>query len=175
MFSLFLCCWMPPSRGCDVIGNLAVQTIDARLDALQWCTYFAKFKEKRNNLPDKVKNELNIIIACYGDRAIMIRLIEKLSSRFNGALKNLANDAPNPADPIYIQTVALQTYYDELDFAIENMHSQDDVMQIIEMIAEEENKLLLKTSAAVEQTNLYLNNYSVHKSNCPICLHADQM
>ena len=173
MFSYILCCLMPQRVCvCDDSAKLCDQVLDARAVDLEWRTYFVKFEEQRNNLPNRAKNELDIIYASYDNRATMIAKIKKVSLRFPELLEHNIKKVPDPTDPIYIQTLSLQNYYDEIWIAIENNHLEE-VTQIISKIAEEEYQLILKTIAAVEQSQLYLVEFSMHRRTCPICKSLD--
>jgi hypothetical protein len=157
---------------CDDIVELCDQVTDARDVDLEWRTYYVMFKEKRNNLSNRAKNELDIIYASYDNRATMIAKIEKACLRFPALLEHNIKKVPDPTDPIYIQTLPLQNYYDEILIAIDNNHLEE-VTQIISKIAEEEYQLILKTIAAVEQSELYLAEFSMHYRTCPICKSLD--
>jgi len=173
MLSRIFCCLMPRRVWkCDRIVELCSQLSDAREVDLEWRTYFVKFEEQRNNLPNKTINELDIIYASYDNRATMIAKIKKVSLRFPELLEHNTKKVPEPTDPIYIQTLSLQNYYDELWIAICD-HYSEEVTQIISKIAEEEYQLILKTIAAVEQSELYLVEFSMHRNTCPICKSLD--
>jgi hypothetical protein len=174
MLSCIFCCLMPQRRvwKCDDIVELCDQVVDAREVDLEWRTYFVKFEEQRNNLPNRAKNELDIIYASYDNRATMIAKIKKVSLRFPALLEHNIKKVPDPTDPIYIQTLPLQNYYDEIWIAIDNNHLEE-VTKIISKIAEEEYQLILKTIAAVEQSELYLAEFSMHYRTCPICKSLD--
>jgi hypothetical protein len=173
MFSQLLCCWMPPPPPlkCDVSWKLCEKVVNAREVDLEWRTYFVKFKENSNNLPNDEKNKLDIIYASYDNRATMIAKIEKVSLRFPELLEHNTQKVPDPTDSIYIQTRSLQNYYEEIWIAIKNNHLE--VAQIISNIAKEEYQLILKTIAAVEQSELYLDEFSMHRNTCPICKSLD--
>jgi hypothetical protein len=164
---------MPPEVWkCDSSVKLCAQVVDAREVDLEWRTHYFKFKDEYNNLPTRAKNELDIIYASYDNRATMIAKIEKVSLRFPELLEHNIKKVPDPTDPIYIQTRTLQNYYDKIWIAIDNNHLEE-VTQIISKIAEEEYQLILKTIAAVEQSQLYLVEFSMHYRTCPICKSLD--
>jgi hypothetical protein len=164
---------MPPQVWkCDGSVQLCAQVVDAREVDLEWRTHYFKFKDEYNNLPTRAQTELGIIYASYDNRATMIAKIEKVSLRFPKLLEHNIQKVPDPTNPIYIQTRTLQNYYDEIWIAIDN-NSLEEVAHIISMIAEEEYQLILKTIAAVEQSELYLDEFSMHHNTCPICKSLD--
>jgi hypothetical protein len=165
---------MPPQQEWKCVGSvkLCYQILNAREDTLKWFTYFVMFEEQRNNLSNRVKNELDIIYASYDNRATMIAKIKKVSLRFSELLEHNTKKVPDPTDPIYIQTLPLQNYYDEIWIARNNDHLEE-VTPIISKIAEEEYQLILKTIAAVEQHELHLVEFSMHQNTCPICKSLD--
>ena len=173
MFSRILCCLMPRRVWkCDGSVKLCDQVSVAREVDLEWRTHYVKFKDKYNNLPTRAQTELGVIYARYNNRATMIAEIEKVSLRFPELLEHNIQKVPDPTDPIYIQTRTLQIYYDKIWIAIDN-NSLAEIAHIISMIAEEEYQLILNTIAAVEQSELYLDEFSMHRHTCPICKSLD--